>query len=208
MVFGQQTPGPAPSPGGKKSASEVVKKSSNGPPLAEILDWLKDKVDSEANIDMSHTDTSIGYAAYEKIGFKMEEIDRCHFILVQYQNRFEVIVRGTPYLKPGEMGVGITVTKTPINLANLRSDVKVRPQEWPSVGKTVYLTKQFVAVSMYVVNPSEPLVSTSTESNAVTSEDNTDIWFPASSLDVATRVGKALGDAIVKCGGKRVKEIY
>jgi tetratricopeptide (TPR) repeat protein len=158
--------------------------------VAEILDWVKDKVSSEGGVDVSHANTTT------LLTETIEHIDGCSFTSVSNitsENAAVASSRSTSYYK--------------IDLSKLRSDVQVKREDLPNG----YHERAVWSVKLNVRDPDTYPIEKAVDKNGIWTYDKIsgiDFDFPDSSQDIATRVGKALSDAIVKCGGERVKEIY
>jgi hypothetical protein len=63
-------------------------------------------------------------------------------------------------------------------------------------------------LALYPEDSSIHLTTTTTEGGITKSNEQDYIEIGVSNLDVANRVAKAMSDAIKKCGGKTVKELY
>jgi hypothetical protein len=161
------------------SGSATKQKSSAS--AAEILDWLKDKVNSEATLEDSRTmgSTTTTFSNASTIA----EVAGCSFTLV-----FQVSELNSNSADP------IFSQSTRIDLAKSRSDVVVKKETSGAWAVIIFATSSFSTVTK-----GKP------ESSLNASRA---IGFPEPDEDIARRVAKALSDAIEKCGGKKVKELY
>jgi hypothetical protein len=167
-AFGQQTK-PSSStaePTGKSPGPPAKKRVS----VADTLDWLKDRLASDAETIVTVTDKG-NEMHFLHFSSRMEDIAGCRFTLVQ-----QVEVSGSPSAS----------SKIPIDLSKLRS---VHVQQEPLLPDS--RPNQLWEVVFYTGEAS--------------SSSEVIRFFESS---IATRVAKALSDAIEKCGGKKAKELY
>jgi hypothetical protein len=175
--------------GTRASASRQDQKGMQQPTLSEILDWLKDKLVTDV------VDTSVPATYTGTLSYSIENIQGCRFTLVSSMHTIRVLG-----------GLDTThITKTEIDLSKSRSDVQVQhyrrsegfkePYEWEVL---VYARD---SPGFSVIQEDGVATTGKTFSDKI-------ITFPDSNEDLATRAAKALTDAIEKCGGKRVKELY
>jgi hypothetical protein len=196
-VFCQQTSPPANSSAtasGKTSGAATTKKPSKTPSVAETLDWIKDKVASESGY--RYTQIGNGFTVVHERTYRIESISGCGFTLIDNDKSTNYIVNGQAQPDDYE-----TIT-TVIDMSKLRSDVRVAS----------FLLSPDIRVwgiDAHVEDPKWNLSSATNYGGRVTeTKPDTGFGIGFASQDVATRVGKAFSDAIVKCGGKNVKEIY
>jgi hypothetical protein len=96
--------------------------------------------------------------------------------------------------------------KAVIDLKKLRSDVQ--SYQVPVPGTSVGGPTAIFVLALYPEDSSIHLTTTTTEGGITKSNEQDYIEIGVSNLDVANRVAKAMSDAIKKCGGKTVKELY
>jgi hypothetical protein len=96
--------------------------------------------------------------------------------------------------------------KAVIDLKKLRSDVQ--SYQVPVPGTSVGGPTAIFGLALYPEDSSIHLTTTTTEGGITKSNEQDYIEIGVSNLDVANRVAKAMSDAIKKCGGKTVKELY
>jgi hypothetical protein len=172
--------------------------NSKGPTVAETLDWIKAKLQSEASVDISTTPTPVNnYTVTGVRSFKVERVEGCELTVLDASDF-------TQTFASGRVATSHVRQEVQVDLSRSRSDVSVKFLTTPPE----YNARNFWSVIIY---PQDTFASTVTVDDGAkksTTLSEFNIPFPGTSQDIATRVGKALSDAIVKCGGKRVKEIY
>jgi hypothetical protein len=198
-IFAQQASSPTSHATGTGNGSTAHKNSST-PSVAQILDWIKDKLESDSFTDWSTSDDKMADTEYRSAS--MEDATGCHFTLV------ETKTQGNETFSDGHTIVvhRIFTTKTSYDLSKLRSDVRAEKSNFGAP----FTSPIKWEVRFFAVDSDSAPVSTHTANIAGTSPDTRSVEQVIYLLnqDAATRVARALGDAIAKCGGKKVKELY
>jgi len=78
------------------SGSGAKQKSSQGPRVAEILDWVKDTTASEAHFDKSANDTANRISYDSSDSYKIENIQGCRFTWVAENHNSHGRLEGEP----------------------------------------------------------------------------------------------------------------
>ena len=179
---------------GPKSGSHPT--ASAGPSIAETLNWIQQKVGSESVLVYSY-DSPTFHADFD-VKDRIEGIDGCHIVHVS-----EVFV--TNKMAGGQPQRGNhTITRTLIDLSTLNSDVGVSQQP---IDNNLPEKKWVVVITVAQGHLVEHTIDDdheydNTRYNAIA------IGFPQADQDIATRVGKAMGDAITKCKAQAPREPY
>ena len=186
------------------SGSNTKQASSYGASVAEILEWVKYKVESES-FSAETTAGDNGWRAVTQRSFRIEHIEGCHFTLVE---------KTSVESNMADNGVKDT-TRYKIDLSQVKSEAKIELfKEQDAIQQTI------LAVDLETKDPDTPITTTTTRIRTIQTpgfpdsqvmDSKTDwvsITFPSSDTNIAKRVGKALSDAIEKCAGKKVKELY
>jgi hypothetical protein len=177
------------------SESNEKQKPAQRAGLTEILDWLKDKLDTESDADVSIT-TSKGHYPQRSF-YRIKNIDGCRITLVRTSE--SLLTNGSTYHESWN---------TPVNLSKLPSDVTVK-----QINVDISGERRLWRVSVPVQHREDQLPTTHVgdfgkSDFRIQATTEVIIDFSPSKKDIATRVGKALGDAIKICRGTSAKETY
>jgi hypothetical protein len=190
----------AQSAAGSTATSDRGAKQENN--VADILEWLKDKLESDGGASFFYNDAVKKSSYILQISEHIEHIDGCRFTLLRHFGSSNEMYDG----KPSTPTVP-TDNATVIDLSKLRADVHPKHVTLPDT----YRPNTFWTVEFYVSDSNSPLSQSAVESSGTTSTKSvtmSDVSFAESGQDIAVRVSKAINDAIEKCGGRRVKELY
>jgi hypothetical protein len=175
------------------------------PTTAEILDWLKDKVNSSSKIERASTKPEVRNGRWVRFvrcsAHEIKRVTGCRLEVIDTQCNYYVGLGERQY---------VYYTKYAIDLSQLRSDVEVHEV----FAEGDFDQSTWGGVVAHFREPDTVIMGKHTYSAPDGQEGEEpqvpirDYLIDLVNKDLADKVGKALRDAILRCGGKPVKELY